>query len=39
MKSALPVLTNEPTDEQVDAWVELANLVKDERASVNACVR
>ena len=29
MKSALPVLSNEPTDDQIDAWVELANLVQD----------
>ncbi len=29
MRSALPVLPEEPTAEQIDAWVELAGLVQD----------
>ena len=29
MRSALPELPEEPSDEQIDAWVELANLVGD----------
>ena len=29
MRSALPELPEEPSDEQIDAWVELANLVAD----------
>jgi DNA-binding transcriptional MerR regulator len=29
MRAALPVLSNEPSAEQIDAWVELAGLVQD----------
>lgn len=29
MRSALPVLPEQPTDRQVDAWIELATLVQD----------
>lgn len=29
MRSALPVLPDEPSAEQIDAWVELASLVRD----------
>ena len=30
MRSATPELPDEPTEEQVDAWLELADLVRDE---------
>jgi DNA-binding transcriptional MerR regulator len=30
MRSATPELPDDPTDEQVDAWIELAELVRDE---------
>ena len=30
MRQAMPELPDDPTDEQVDAWIELAELVRDE---------
>lgn len=30
MRQAMPELPDEPSDEQVDAWIELAELVRDE---------
>jgi len=30
MRSAMPELPDEPTDEQVDAWLELADLLRDQ---------
>jgi DNA-binding transcriptional MerR regulator len=40
MRSGLPVLTDEPTEEQLDAWLELASLVSDHafRARVHDMV-
>jgi hypothetical protein len=29
MRTALPMLPNQPSGEQIDAWVELAGLVQD----------
>ena len=31
MRSVTPDLPDEPSAEQVDAWIELANLVGDDR--------
>jgi DNA-binding transcriptional MerR regulator len=41
MRSATPELPDDPTDEQVDAWIELADLVRDEdfRARLRAMSR